>query len=252
MIGEALAVACSDPAVLARIGGPVGAAARAAHAEVRESRELLAKIAAAVRAPMPAGIRGVDPSWIEAGLAGLPPRARTALAGKVSTPVDVWLVRWACAAIPPLPAIDPTIVAPRSLDDAIRMSGAALATWLAEVGADQLAHALHSAAPPVIDELVTRVAGDRLRVALARIGLPPRANALGPVRAAIARARPGSDLLVRIGARAIAGFCDGLVRRQVTVRLPRPLGLIVNAELVAHAATPADRGPTWQALAAAW
>jgi hypothetical protein len=34
------------------------------------------------------------------------------------------------------------------------------------------------------------------------------------------------------------------------VRLPRPLGLAVRAELFAHAGTPIDHAPTWRALAA--
>jgi hypothetical protein len=292
LIGEALAVACSDPAVLARIGGRIGEAARAAQAELAElevpaRRVLRAKLAAVVRAPVPAGIRGVHASWIEAGLVGLPRRARVALASGDGSPVGTWLVRWACAELPPLPAIDPALRAPHSIDEAIRLSGAALEDWLASIGADQLALVLRAAGTPVVAAAAVRLAGDRLHAAMIRIAVPPRVDALGPARAAIlragipgtpakprgpvdeqaathlahpgehaaTRAQPGlagDHLLVRIGARAIAAYADGLVRRQLAVRLPRPLGGIVHDELVAHAATPVAHCPTWPALAAAW
>jgi hypothetical protein len=125
MIGEALAVAAhalgaDAAAVLARIGGAVGVAARAAAGELaaldpRAARRRRAEWAAIVRAPVPAGLRAIDPTWIEAALAELPPRARAAVAhaGGVATAgptieagsaaesqrgsIDVWLARTACA-----------------------------------------------------------------------------------------------------------------------------------------------------------
>jgi hypothetical protein len=300
VIGQLLAMAWPDRAVLARIGGRIGEAAREAADELAEldsdeRRLIRAKIAAAARAPMPTGIRGVHPSWIEAGLVGLPPRARTALASGGSTGegdgIDVWLVRWACAEIPPMPGVDPELRSPSCVEDALRLSGDMLVRWLAEVGADQLAHALRKAGRQALVAVASRVIGDRLLAASVRIDVPPRANQLGPVRSAIARCRgslsgsevavtararpdrdelattiavrtgelaptvagvPKDDLLVRIGARAIAPYVDALGGRQLAVRLPRPLGLVVRDELAAHAGTPVDESPTWSALAAAW
>jgi hypothetical protein len=285
VIGPLVATACTDPVVLARLGGSIGEAARAAAEELAGSQMLRARVLAAVRVPVPAGIRGVHPSWIEAGLVGLPVRARQALASGPSDSIDVWLVRWACAAIPPLPAADPAAGAaasPASIDDAVRLPGDGLARWLAEVGADQLAHAVRKAGVRAIAEVATRVIGDRLRAAAARIDRAPRAGALGPARAAIARCRgelrapvrsavagdastvraqplaitvaAGVDehLLVRIGCRAIAPHVDALARQQLAVRLPRPLGLIVRDELASHARTPVAECPTWLALGAAW
>ena len=281
MIGEVLAVACADREVLVRIGGRIGEAARESAAELatlasEDHRRMRARIAAAARVPVPIGIRGVHASWIEAGLVGLPARARGALANGPTTEVEVWLVRWACAELPPLPAAEPELVAPRSIDDAIRLPGDRLVSWLAELGADQLALALRTAGKAAVAAVAARVVGDRLLAASERIDAAPRSGALGPVRAAIARCRgldlTGADaavdelaatrlagsarglvddnLLLRIGARAVAPRVDTLARRQLAVRLPRPLGLVLIEELVAHASTPVDQCPTWLALAA--
>jgi hypothetical protein len=256
VIGELLAAVCSDREVLARIGGRIGQAARAAAGELArldtdEGRATRARIVAAARAPVPPGIRGVHASWIEAGLAELPDRARHALAQRSLEPVDVWLARWACAELPPLPPVDPVLRAPRSLDEAIRLSGERLATWLVEVGADQLALALR----PAGDNALVAVARTAPRVAIAaeRIARPPRAGALGPVRAAIQRCRdapPRDDGLLVIGARSIAPHIDPIARRQLAVRLARPIGLAVLAELAAHAHAPLADAPAWSALAA--
>ena len=262
-IGAALAVACDDPEVLARLAGPLGEAARAAHAAlgggpVGERRAVRAAWAARVRAPLPPGLRGADPSWIEAGLidafatstTGTAPgraAARDAVARGATDPTSVWLARRALAAVPPLPAITPALVAPRSLAEAVRLAPGALRAWLEAIGLDQLAFALGphaAAAQPVV--------GARLAVAAARIAQAPRHAALGPRRAAIARARIALDdtALIRIGARALAPHADGLARRQLAVRLPHALGRSVLAELREHAATPLADAPGWPALAA--
>jgi hypothetical protein len=257
MIGEVLASACADREVLARLGGRIGDAAREAAAEFDElsaddSRRTRARILAAARAPMPAGIRGVHPTWIEAGLVGLPARARTALANGGSDPIDIWLARWACAELPPLPAIDPALHTARSLDDAIRLAPAALTAWLAEVGTDQLAHAMRTAGRQALLAIATSVPA--VISAATRIDHLPRLGALGPARAAIARcrdidvARPESAML--IGARAIAPRVDALARRQLAVRLSRPKGLALLTELARFAHAPVDDGPTWAALGA--
>ena len=262
MIGEALAVACGDSAVLARIAGPIGDAARRTRVELAAAspdrrRAARARIAAAVRSPIPPGIRGVDPSWIEAELQAAPPRARRALAtASCDDAANVWLVRRVCAELPPLPAVDPALVAPRSLGDAIRMSGPATIEWLANVGADQVAHALRTVGRATIEAIAARAIGDRLMVAVERIDAAPRAHALGPERAAIGRCRlelaSDETPLVRIGARAIAAYVDGLARRQLTVRMPLALGGSVRDELAAYAGTPLEQCPTWSALAASW
>jgi hypothetical protein len=254
VIGELLAAACNDASVLARLGGPFGEAARDAADELAalpaaDARAWRIRLLTALRAPIPPGFRGVHPSWVEAGLVGLPARARAALAVSSPDPIDIFLARWACAAIPPLPSIDPALRVPSSIDEAVRLTGDALAAWLAEVGADQLAHAL--ASQPDALRTLARTVGDRLLAAAARITQPPRAGALGPTRDAIARCRGDarSDLLIRIGARTIAPHTDPLTRRQLAVRLPHTLGLALLAELVTHASSPLDRGPTWAALA---
>jgi hypothetical protein len=95
VIAEALAAAAhrlgdDRDAVLARLGGPLGTAARAAAAALAgDSRRTRAEWAARARAPVPAGLRGVHPTWIEAALAGLPERARAALAGNAGPGVAV-------------------------------------------------------------------------------------------------------------------------------------------------------------------
>lgn len=257
MIGELLAVACRDRDVLARLGGRIGEAAREAADEYDtlapdERRRTRARILAAARTPAPPGIRGIHPTWIEAGLVGLPARARTALANGDAAPADIWLVRWACAELPPLPAIEPALRSPRSIDDAIRLSGDTLIEWLVAVGTDQLAHALRSAGPSTLAAIAKTV--PTLTAASIRIERPPRFGALGPARAAIARCRDASvgrtEGLLAIGARALAPHTDTLARRQLAVRLPRPLGLMLRDELERHGSTSTDQVPTWSALGA--
>lgn len=252
MIARVLAAAFADRDVLARIGGPIGEAARIAldrlvalSPEARREERLA--WAAAARAPVSPGLRGVDPTWVEAALEALPPSARDALASGATNPTEVWLARWACAAIPPMRPIDPAITHPRGTPELVRLGPAALRAWLESIGADQLAFALGSHAATA-----TAVIGERLLVAAARIGKAPRNGALGQRRAAIERARVDADplALLRIGARALAPHTDPHVRRQVMLRLPRPIGLAVARELRVYARTPVEDAPTWSALAA--
>jgi len=251
VVAGALAVACRDPDVLARIAGPLGEAACTAYATASD-RATRVRWAEAARAPVPAGLRGVHPSWIEAGLAGLPARARTAVASGGGDEVDTWLARWATASIPPMPAVTAArVTSPGSIT---RVAAATLEGWLADTGADQLALALGAAGKAAVAAVAAaaRIAGGRLLEAAARIAVSPRAGALGPVRAAIARCRVTLDdrAFVRIGARAVAPHVDPLARLQIMHRLPWPLGLAVGDELVAAAHLAIADAPRWDALAA--
>jgi len=248
VLAGALAAACGDPAVLGKLGGPLGDAARAAAAAVID-RATRVRWAATARTPVPAGLRGVHPSWIEAALVGLPDRARAAVASGGGGAVETWLARWATAAIPPMPVIGEARVT--SLASALRVDAATLAAWLAETGADQLALALGAAGGGAL-VAAARIAGDLVARAAVRIAHAPRAGALGPVRAAIARCRVTLDdrALIRIGARAIAPYVGALTRRQLAHRLPRPIGIVVGDELAAAARAPLDEAPRWDALAA--
>ncbi|HEY5936829.1 MAG TPA: hypothetical protein VIU61_19405 [Kofleriaceae bacterium] len=255
MLGELIAAACGDPTVLAHLGGPLGEAARAAASELaaqpdRKRRATRAAWAAIGRMAVPAGIRGVHPSWIEAGLAGLPPAARRAVATAAADPASVWLARWACSDLVPLPA-DDACRPPSGLAELVRLPGDQLAAWLADVGADQLAFALAAAGEQAITQ-TARIVGEVLVAAAARIRVAPRSGALGPVRAAIGRCKVelADHGLATIAARAIAPHVDGFSARQLAVRLPRPLGLVVARELRQHRRVSPDQVPTWAALGA--
>lgn len=245
VLGDALAAAAAvlgrqAPDVLARIGGPIGEEARAAWAGgTRRS----------VRAAIPAGLDGVHASWLEANLGSLPARARTALV-TASAPVDVWLARLATAGLPPLPPVAGARRRPASLDDALALSAAQLREWLVGVGIDQLVYAVGPGA--ALDDLVRRSA--RAAASAQRIHEAPRAGQLGPRRAAIARSTGTLDeaLPLRIGARAVAPYVARrpLARAQLRCRLPRAWGVMVDAELRAHAQDPVESAPSWAALAA--
>ena len=253
-LGRAVAAACGDRGVLARIGGALGVAARAEAAALAqlgasEARTRRAVAAAAVRSPVPAGLRGIDASWIEAALAGLPPRARDALAAGPSDAIGVWLARWAAATLPALPSLEPARARPTEVADVARLAPAAILAWLEEVGLDQLAFALGAHAPAAIARV-----GARLADAIARIGRAPRGGQLGPRRQAVARARrfgePGGPRLVELGARALAPHLDAATARQLVHRLPRPVGLELLDELDAHRPTAGVDAPAWSALIA--
>jgi hypothetical protein len=255
LVGEALAL-CAErlgtdaTGVLARLAGSVGDAARTGARELASlpphaRRHRRAEILAAARSPTPQGLRGIHSTWIEAALEPLPVRARTAIAsagGDPSNPIDVWLARLATATLPPLPATADT-----PFEQLLALDAAALVTQLASIGADQLAFALGAPA-------ATHPA---LAPAAARIAAPPRLGNLGSQRAAIGRARDVSldrlpDALVIVAARALAPHLspDPLARLQLTRRLPRPLGLLVEHELHAHASSPLQQAPAWPALLA--
>lgn len=229
--------------VLARLAG------RRARALTKHERVTLL---VAARSPVPPGLRLIDPSWIEAGLAGLPPRARAALDAP-SSPVDVWLARWATSALPPMP-LQPTTELDRLVGHEVRedrghgVRHATALAWLLEIAEDQLAFALGEAYRPL-----ARGHADEV---FARIARPPRAGNLGSRRAAIERVRmlaPDDDRrFLRLGCRALAPHLatNRLAQLQISRSLPRHLGLLVEQELVAFSALPLDQVPAWPALVA--
>jgi hypothetical protein len=252
LLGEALAL-CAErlgadaTGVLARLGGSVGDAARSAAGDLaalstEQRRQRRAEILALARSPLPQGLRAIHPTWLEAALESLPVRARTALSSPSTDPVDVYLARLATAALPPMPTSART-----PFEQLLVGESAAVLARVASIGADQLAFALGAPA-----------AGHRLlAAAAARITTPPRHSNLGSQRAAITRAR-GISLddvpaaLVIVAARALApqDASDPLARHQLTPRLPRPLGHLLEHELVAHADAPLEQAPTWTAMLA--
>lgn len=241
----------ADADVLARIGGPIGDEARTAQRELAKldegaSRAKRASWLAAARVPIPAGLRGIDASWIAAAIARvaqgdgpLGTRARRVIADGPMTAGDVWLARWLCAELPAMPVIDATITRPRSIADATRMSATALHAWLEDVGADQIAFAVGRAATAM---------SSRLGAAALRIAQAPRVGEMGERRAAIERARIAIDetALLRVGARTIAAYAGPSERRVIAYRLPRTVG--VRGELEAFAGSAG--APSWRALAA--
>lgn len=235
MIAGAIAAACDDPDVLARLGGPLGDAARAKADELRRLPVAGRKQARALAAALArsTAVRGIHPSWIEAALVGLPARARRDLArGAFDDEVGVWLARWAHAALAPLP--EPDLVRPRVPAHVPRVID--LIEWLSNVGADQLAFA--AGASRFVEPHV-----------VARVAAAPRLGNLGDRRAAIKRCTLELDdnALVRIGARTIAPHLDAFLRRSVALRFPR--GSTVQSDL----ATPSDLvgSPSWDAIGAA-
>lgn len=258
MIGHALAVAAAGlgPSVLARLAGPVGDEARAAAAELAALDEPARKLqrarwSAIARAPTPVGLRGVHPTWIEAAVAPLPARARDAVARGGGTAVDVWLARWATAEFPAMLPAAPWSAAPRSVDELLATgSTEQVFQWMFDIGADQLAYATSFAGDDALARVVQR--RPRAREAASRIERAPRVGQLGPARAAISRCGGELDELgeLRIGARAIAPYvaARSLGCRKLALRLARPLGLVVDAELRAHARDPIDSAPSWIAF----
>lgn len=251
VVGAALAAAAEPlgdhaTAVLARLGGALGDATRAAHADLvaldeaaRKRRR--AETAALARAAVPPGFRFIHASWIESALAGSPARARTAIAGESAQPIDIWLARSATASLPAMPVIPRT-----DLEQRIAREPAQVAAWLVSIALDQLAFALGPAV----------AAQPALATAATRIAQPPRSNALGPQRAALARCRDVAlddhSALLALAGRALAPHLAQLplARLQLTRRLPQALGLVVERELLAAAAVGVDQVPSWAALLA--
>jgi hypothetical protein len=159
------------------------------------SKQERARSLAIARAPVPPGLRAIHPTWIEHGLAGLPERARSAVAAGGGAPVDVWLARWATAQLPSM-IVEPVLAA--------------------------------------------RVAKHRAFMLVDGIPTAPLTALVGW----LAGLGQGGDELARVraGARMLAPRLSSLAVRQLAVRLPRPLGLVVHREVAPHCGT--DLGGT--------
>lgn len=144
-------------------------------------------------------------------LDALDPRTRQALLAP-ATEADVWLARWALADLP--------VAAPAQLPLEL--------AWLVRVGRAQIAFALGQSTSPN----------------------------LGPRRAAIERCRDANlaDELsvVRVACRALAPHlaANRLAVLQLTRAQPRPIGLVIERELLANAEVPLDQVAPWDALVA--
>ncbi|MFT3698227.1 MAG: hypothetical protein QM831_34110 [Kofleriaceae bacterium] len=236
--GRALA-AIADPTVLAHVGGRLGNDARVAQSQLglldSAARRLQrAQWMATARAIVPENFRAIDPSWIEAALADLPPRARNAVAGTSAEPIDIWLARRTLSGFVAMPVQGNTIAAPRDLPS---LPPAQLRAWLERVGSDQLVRA-------------ARIAGGEALAVVERdypdaIARAPRD--LGRDRAVIKRCMNiANDALrvLHIGARAVAPHLIVRERRQLAQRLPRALAIL--RELEAYASDPDPSA--WSAL----
>lgn len=238
-VARALAVAAWrwGEGLLAAMTGDDVARARELVARWRSEAGGAREAAAALAAPRPAGWRHIDPSWLDAAVAGEPVVVRAAALGGDGEVAD-WCARWSFAGLVPMPD-GPIDAVPRPRDLA-RLPAPALARVLALLGRRQLVHALGvertrelhalAAAPAWGAELAAEVSS------VARLGEGAAAR-LGPRRAAVARAtglRHDEPLAaLRLGARALAlrVRAIGDLAQQVAQRLPRPVGVVVAGEL---------------------
>jgi len=251
MVGEAIACAArrlgaDADAVLARIGGRLGVEARAAAATLAklapsDERARRVQWLATARLPLPPGFRSIHATWIEAALADLPTRARTAVANGGDA-TDIWLARHALAGFVAMP---PTTPIARNAAELPALAPDLLRTWLERAGADQLACAAQVAGGDALE-----LARSSLGEALDRIARAPRVGQLGSSRAILQRCAgiANDELrLARLGARVAAPHLDDVVRRQIIQRLPRALGLAIRADLDGFAGDP--HPVSWSALA---
>jgi len=257
-------------AILARIGGPAGEAARGEAArlgglERRARARALAGRVAEVRAPVPVGLPLVHRDWIDAALVGEGAHVRDIVAGlaPVAPPVRVWIQRRVHGGIVPIPlpaegsSLTPETLVHRpaaAIDAFLRRAGL-VTLALALVGLDDEART-PTANRAAIAAIAARLgpAGAELVACVAELTSNPEAAArFGSRRSAARRAAGiavGDDplALLAIGARSAARHLAGAPARQVAQRLPRSVGLRLLAEVAAFAAVD---GPSWDALVAA-
>ena len=247
VVARALALAAwrGGDQALRLIAGPEAIAARALVASWRRAGGdvAAAEVARELAAPRPVRWRAIDPSWLAAAAAGEGPAFRAA-ALTDDGPVGRWCARWLFGELVPMPV--GAIGAAPGPRDLARLSAPGLAQALAWLGRRQLAHALGAGhdrglgplagAPPWGRELLIEAA------AVASLGDDAQVR-LGPRRAVLARAsglaRADALAPARLGARAIAATVRavGDLAAQLAQRLPRPVGLVVAAELIG------DHGP---------
>jgi hypothetical protein len=261
------------PDLLGRLHPPAGARCVAAAAALlalpaTERATTLAREAARLFAPVPAGLGRLDPTWIEAALAPLPPAARAALratlpaaaagAAHAAAPgaaprpdALAWLARVAlgsCCAMPPEeegPAATPAATA--------RRPAAAVLAAVVAAGRERVALALRHAPRSARAAFCSRLPPDEATALLRAIEAAP-ADAAAARRAQgqlteVAAHAPsevdGAGLIRRLGARALGAAVAGAgdVPRQLAQLLPRDLGLLL-LEAAAGAAslpTPGER-----------
>lgn len=262
----AAAVLDGGVAALARVAGPLGAAARAEAARLLAvagpGRALaIAEVVAPARAARPPYADAIHPEWLEAAVAGDDARARDVVLGAaaVTAPVRVWLERRALGGLRAMAAGEVTRL------QAIGELAGARPDWLAlrleRLGLRQLAHATGGAPRAELAALAARLGrrGPAFVEASARLAaLGERAAArLGPRRAAQARVdgvRVAQDDLafVAIGARAIAPYVaahGGDLPWQLAQRLPVAPGRRVLVELQQWASAPLAEAPAWEEIA---
>ena len=245
-------------AILARIGGAVGAAARAEAERLgalpRPARaRALATRVAELRAPVPPGLPLVHRDWIDAALQGEGRRVRDILAGRVAVapPVLVWIERRTYGGLAALPL--PAEGAPLAPATLAHRPVAWIEATLRRAGLATLAHALAGAPRPAVAALAARLGPDGAALIAAVTAPPATEAAVGSRRAATRRAAGiavGDDPLavLAIGARAFAPHVAGDPAARLAQRLPRHVGLRLLAEVAAFA--DATDGPSWEALVA--
>jgi hypothetical protein len=249
------------PAVLARLGPPVGercgAAAGALLAVAGPERAAqLAREAARLFAPLPAGLAEVHPSWVAEALAEAPPAVRAALVAVLPPPlrralanpaspaaarsapaVLGWLTRRLLGGFVAMPAGPPLAAVPDALEELPRCAPEALEAWLRDRGRPRAAAALRAAPRSALAALCTRLPAPEAAALVAAVTAAPAdaTAARGATRelAELAAASPADAgrLLAALGARAlgreVAGRGD--LPRQIAQRLPVSLGREVLA-----------------------
>jgi hypothetical protein len=246
-------------AILARIGGVAGDAARAEAARLgamdrpARARALAARVAE-LRSPVPIGLPLVHRDWIDAALVGEGSRVRDIIRGaaEVAPPVRVWIERRIYGGVVAIPL--PSGGAALTPETLPHRAPAAIEAFLRRAGALTLALAIGIEARPVIAQVAARLgaSGPELVECVAALaGRPEEQARLGSRRAAarrVAGIAVGDDplALLAVGARTAAPFLGGSLARQVAQRLPRRSGLRMLTEVAAFAADP--DGPTWDAL----
>lgn len=243
------------PALLARLAAPTGprcgeAAAALLAIPAAERAAALARQAARLFAPVPAGLERLHASWLAAGLEGLPPAAQAQLravlpgaAGAAAAAAAVpppgvlnWLAR---VALGPVCALPPEAGATPGLHHAAAGPAATLLAALDTAGRERVALALKHAPRSARATFCARLAADQAAALLRAIDAAPDDAAAArqaqlDLTALAARAPAevgGQDLIRLVGALAVGAAVadDGDVPQQLAQLLPRDLGRLLLA-----------------------